>query len=70
MVTKKKGQMSYIRGYKYRHYQACLFFPVFSRQPYHSPSLTVHVQNTLTSDTMTAHGDMNNPNYIHRLTLG
>lgn len=56
----KKGQVSYIRGYKYRHCQACLSFPVFGSQPYHGPSLTVHVQNivTLTGGTMTAHAYM------------
>lgn len=42
----KKGHGSYISGYKYSHYQACLPSPLFGRQSYHSPSTTIYVQNT------------------------
>lgn len=45
-ANEEKGQASYVRGYKYCHYQGCLSSPVFGRQPYQGPSTTIPVENT------------------------
>lgn len=81
-MSTKKGQVSYVRGYKYCHYQACLSSPVFGRQPYHGPSTTIHVQNTPAASTVHSQSQtpgsrydctcifVHNPNHLHQLSLG